>query len=188
MLLVMMEPLIMIKDILSFLYKENLSQKIITATRTVLQSAQAVEGQPVVAVIHASIDFLAYNGGIFSGSCSRSPDDGNYSVLVVGYTSTYWRVRTAFGPTWGERGYARLPKYVNSCGIGNWGSYPVINGECHSLVSDFLLYGTLADSAVHMWFKLWHTGNFFNFFFLLHWNYGGVAITESGLLLGSQAM
>ncbi|MEW5320160.1 MAG: hypothetical protein WDW38_011255 [Sanguina aurantia] len=91
---------------------------------------EAVEGQPVVAVIHASADFLAYSGGIFNGSCSSAFMDGNYSVLVVGYSSTHWRVRTSMGPSWGEGGYMRLPMGINSCGVANWGSYPLINCEC----------------------------------------------------------
>lgn len=83
---------------------------------------QAVRAQPVVAVIHASADFLAYSGGVFGGHCSTTPDDGDYSVLVVGYTSTYWVVRTSMGPS---KAYVHLPMGVNSCGIANWASYPV---------------------------------------------------------------
>lgn len=84
----------------------------------------------MVAVIHASVDFMGYSGGIFSSSCQSAPVYGNYSVLVVGFTATYWKVRTSFGPAWGEGGYARLPMGVNSCGIDNWASYPLINSEC----------------------------------------------------------
>lgn len=94
---------------------------------------QAVKGQPVVAVIHASAAFRSYmaaqNGGIFSGSCSRVPDDGDESVLVVGFTSTYWIVRTSFGPNSGKAGYAHLAMGENACGIDNWGSYPISYGK-----------------------------------------------------------
>lgn len=92
-------------------------------------TVQAVTSQPVVAVIHASADFLAYSGGIFAGSCSSAPVDGNYSVLVVAYNSQFWTVRTSMGPNWGESGYVRLAVGVNACGIDNWGSYPVTSCE-----------------------------------------------------------
>ncbi|MEW5320315.1 MAG: hypothetical protein WDW38_011396 [Sanguina aurantia] len=88
---------------------------------------QAVGGQPVIAVIHASAEFLAYQGGVFAGPCSSAPDDGAHSVLVVGYTPDYWVVRTDMGG-WGEGGYARLARGSNVCGIANWGMYPVVQG------------------------------------------------------------
>lgn len=93
---------------------------------------QAVTGQPVVVVIHASADFLAYRGGIFTGRCSGFPNDGNFTVLVVGFTPTYWTVRTDLGPSFGEGGYARLAMNENTCGITNWGSYPLSNCESHT--------------------------------------------------------
>ncbi|MEW5307638.1 MAG: hypothetical protein WDW36_010017 [Sanguina aurantia] len=102
---------------------------------------QAVGGQPVIAVIHASAEFLAYQGGVFAGPCSSAPDDGAHSVLVVGYTPDYWVVRTDMGG-WGEGGYARLARGSNVCGIANWGMYPVVQG-----LPALTFVGSLSSSA-----------------------------------------
>lgn len=39
-------------------------------------------------------------------------------MLVIGYTSDYWELRTPFGPSWGENGYLRIAM-GDTCGITN---------------------------------------------------------------------
>ncbi|MEW5301123.1 MAG: hypothetical protein WDW36_004002 [Sanguina aurantia] len=88
----------------------------------------AVSVQPVVAVIAGSSAFLANTGGIFSGPCSSAPSDASLSVLIVGYTPTYWIVRTDLAAV-GKNGIVRIARGSNVCGIANFASYPVAAGS-----------------------------------------------------------
>jgi hypothetical protein len=60
-----------------------------------------------------------YKGGILSGCCNKEVD---HAVLLVGYgTDTtagpYWLVKNSWGASWGEKGYLRLQRGNDSCGI-----------------------------------------------------------------------
>ncbi|CAL6029284.1 Cathepsin_B [Hexamita inflata] len=64
-------------------------------------------------------DFMYYNGGIYqhkSGSV-----EGGHAVTFVGYGEEsgvkYWVVRNSWGASWGEKGYFRMIRGINDCGI-----------------------------------------------------------------------
>ncbi|GAA0152785.1 cysteine protease [Lithospermum erythrorhizon] len=95
---------------------------------------KAVASQPVSVAIEAGgRDFQLYDSGIFSGSCGTSLDHG---VVVVGYGTEngmdYWIVRNSWGASWGEEGYLKMQRNVQTetglCGIGIEPSYPTKNG------------------------------------------------------------
>ncbi|PON68373.1 Cyseine protease [Trema orientale] len=93
---------------------------------------QAVSGQPVSVTVDASgLNFRAYRSGVFSGDCGTAP---THAVTVVGYGTTedgikYWLLKNSWGQTWGENGYMKLMRDVESpegqCGIATHASYPV---------------------------------------------------------------
>lgn len=56
-----------------------------------------------------------YKGGIFKGPTVK--DGCEHAVLIVGYTSTYYKVRNSHGKSWGEDGYFRIQRGTNACGI-----------------------------------------------------------------------
>ncbi|KAF7142731.1 hypothetical protein RHSIM_Rhsim05G0087200 [Rhododendron simsii] len=91
---------------------------------------KAVANQPVsVAIESSGRDFQLYESGVFTGSCGTSLD---HAVVVVGYGSEngidYWIVRNSWGPNWGEKGYIRMQRNINTpigkCGITLTASYP----------------------------------------------------------------
>ncbi|GFP79707.1 senescence-specific cysteine protease sag39 [Phtheirospermum japonicum] len=93
----------------------------------------AVANQPVSVVIEGSgNDFKFYLGGVFVGECGT---ELNHAVTVVGYGETedgtkYWVVKNSWGADWGEKGYIRMQRDVDSseglCGIAKYAMYPTV--------------------------------------------------------------
>jgi len=63
-----------------------------------------------------------YSNGIYDGPCSTTTM--NHGVLLVGYgeekDTKYWIVKNSWGADWGEKGYIRLIRGKNKCGIQNF--------------------------------------------------------------------
>lgn len=94
---------------------------------TNLEDAVANVG-PISVAVDANSAWQLYHSGILDPiSCNKRRLD--HGVAVVGYGSQvgtdYWIVRNSWGKSWGERGYVRLAKGDNTCGIQNGPpSYP----------------------------------------------------------------
>lgn len=86
--------------------------------------------QPVSVAIEADQDvFQNYQSGVISGtSCGTNLDHG---VLVVGYGHDettgldYWLVKNSWGTSWGLKGYVKIARNANVCGISEDPSYPI---------------------------------------------------------------
>ncbi|KAG8492172.1 hypothetical protein CXB51_009593 [Gossypium anomalum] len=98
---------------------------------------KAVAKQPVSVVIRGysysyGKNFQLYKGGVFTEDCGSS---FAHAVTVVGYGTgeeglNYWLVKNSWGETWGENGYIRIQRDMNTpgglCGIAMEASYPII--------------------------------------------------------------
>jgi len=89
----------------------------------------AVNLGPVSIAIEADQPaFQLYTTGIISKNCGTNLDHG---VLIVGYgtdnsTGTdYWTVKNSWGPKWGEKGFVRIIRNMNMCGLNSAASYPI---------------------------------------------------------------
>lgn len=68
--------------------------------------------------------------GIFTQFCGTKVD---HAVALIGYDSEggkdYWIVRNSWGDGWGENGYMKLERNIQSrsgkCGIASWPYYPI---------------------------------------------------------------
>ena len=58
---------------------------------------------------------------MFSG-CTSS--DTDHAITVVGYGTAdngekYWLIKNSWGSRWGDKGFIKMKRGVNMCGIGN---------------------------------------------------------------------
>jgi hypothetical protein len=71
----------------------------------------------------------SYTGGIWDGSCGTAT---THVVTVVGYGTdaatgrAYWLYKNSWGTGWGEKGYGRIARNKNKCGIANYAVYATI--------------------------------------------------------------
>jgi C1A family cysteine protease len=94
----------------------------------------AVAQQPVSVAIEADQGvFQFYTGGIIKqSSCGTNLDHG---VLLIGYGTDngqdYWLLKNSWGTSWGEQGFFRFERNMNTqdagtCGLQTEPSYPVV--------------------------------------------------------------
>jgi len=91
---------------------------------------KAVAQQPVSIAIEADQGcFQFYHTGVLDDpSCGTNLDHG---VTAVGFDTDaatgkdYWRVKNSWGTSWGDRGFIKLVRGKNQCGIALAASYPV---------------------------------------------------------------
>ncbi|KAJ0985316.1 hypothetical protein J5N97_003672 [Dioscorea zingiberensis] len=95
------------------------------------QLMMAVANQPVAAAVEGyGQNFQLYTGGIFTQYCGTKVD---HAVAIIGYGTKggqdYWIIRNSWSDAWGESGYMRLERNINSqggkCGIAQWPYYPI---------------------------------------------------------------
>ncbi|XP_053205500.1 procathepsin L-like [Panonychus citri] len=93
--------------------------------------ASAVAQQPTSVAIDASLFLQLYSGGIFDIGflCSSDAKSLNHGVTAVGYGTDkkdFWIIKNSWGSGWGEKGFFRMARGKNLCGVATQASYPVV--------------------------------------------------------------
>ncbi len=81
--------------------------------------AVAAMTQPISVYIDGT-NLQFYEGGLF-GDCDNQL---NASLLLIGLTDNYWKLRNSWGKSWGESGNIRIPR-GNMCGVCMSPSAPI---------------------------------------------------------------
>jgi len=85
---------------------------------------------PISVAIFVGPDFYAYKEGVFFQS-STIGQPLNHAVLIVGYGYDessglgYWMVKNSWGTEWGDKGYIKIARGFNMCGIASTPMYPL---------------------------------------------------------------
>ena len=74
-------------------------------------------------------NLMYYQEGIFTDATCSSMNL-NHAVLLVGYGTDfihgdYWIIKNSWGSNFGEKGYFRLKRNKNMCGIASMAVYPI---------------------------------------------------------------
>lgn len=74
---------------------------------------------PVEAAFTVYSDFEQYAGGIYTHTAGQ--EEGGHAIRIVGWGSEngvdYWKIANSWNPYWGEKGYFRIKRGTNECGI-----------------------------------------------------------------------
>jgi len=75
------------------------------------------------AEIDVEAGFQMYTGGVMDDASSCSQTTINHVVQIVGYGveagKPYWLCKNSWGENWGEKGYVRVVRGENFCGIAS---------------------------------------------------------------------
>lgn len=87
------------------------------------------EHGPVSITFEVVDGFKDYKTGVYtSDTCKNGPGDVNHAVLAVGYGTEggkdYWLVKNSWSDKWGDKGFFKIERNVNMCGVAQCNSYP----------------------------------------------------------------
>lgn len=72
--------------------------------------------------------FMNYKSGVYKDS--KCAIGANHAVVAVGYGTEqgqdFFVIRNSWGESWGEKGYMRISRNTNTCGVGLYALYPIV--------------------------------------------------------------
>lgn len=94
------------------------------------QLKTAIFSRGPVSIAFMVVDgFRDYSVGVYSSDvCKNTTADVNHAVLAVGYgvedDIPYWIVKNSWGPEWGDKGFFKILRGKNMCGVAVCNSFP----------------------------------------------------------------
>lgn len=107
-------------------YKIRGYAKIPYGDENAIKTAVATYGPVAVALDASDWGFAYYSSGVYSSTtCQKNVF--NHAVLIVGYGTEggldYWVIKNSWGTRWGQRGFMKLARGKNMCGVASLASY-----------------------------------------------------------------
>jgi hypothetical protein len=100
-----------------------------------------VARHPIAIAIEARRDFFEYHRGVYHSdlSCGKELD---HAMLIVGYGTDpgkgdYWIVKNHWGSRWGEGGFVRVKRGVNTCGVADLPMFPTLRPGSRNIATTF---------------------------------------------------
>lgn len=90
-----------------------------------METAIANVGPIAVSINASPTSFQLYSEGVYNDLECKS-NIVNHAMLAVGYTPEYWILKNWWGTKWGEKGYMRIKRGSNLCGITNYAAYAIL--------------------------------------------------------------
>lgn len=76
---------------------------------------------PVEASFEVYEDFLTYKSGVYVKSSGSGKGLGGHSVKIIGWgvenSTSYWIVANSWNEDWGDKGFFKIRRGTNECGI-----------------------------------------------------------------------
>ncbi|CDW81400.1 cathepsin h [Stylonychia lemnae] len=104
---------------------------------------QALFNNGPISIAFQVVDgFRDYSSGVYvSSTCKNGPSDVNHAVLAVGYGTengvNYWLIKNSWGAAWGDKGFFKMQRGVNMCGVAVCNSYPQ---EVYDISQEFKVF------------------------------------------------
>ena len=111
----------------------------------------ALQFGAVASVIEATDKFHQYDGSIMKDTTCKG--EVNHLVTMVGYTELFILLKNSWGSEWGDRGFVRLTRNYDNCGLYTGTSYPTLKptGESDSNSDPATNYRPPVDYSKPCW-------------------------------------
>jgi C1A family cysteine protease len=86
---------------------------------------------PISTMFSVNNDFFTYRDGVYTAPSTCIKSGAMHALLVIGFGTDsatgkdYWLVQNSWGTGWGQKGFAKIERGKNTCGIASCASYPI---------------------------------------------------------------
>lgn len=80
---------------------------------------------PVYATINADdLSMKNLKSGVYNNP--KCPKQTNHAITIVGWDEQAWIVKNSWGQSWGDKGFFRMRRGQNLCGLNTYIMFPIV--------------------------------------------------------------